>query len=429
MEEAKYCEDIIPKIKASLQILGYTNEHNRLGHFETKVPADVFFGLGRDASDVKFFGLQFKSPKKKNRGVSWNLTHTSGQYESIMSMWPNLICYCLPWYTDPIDSPKGLELSAFLQPTRLPKNHVDIIRDIAPLPAGFIARLVSFLYTGKKDADDLTRAISMHGLQRVIDAIDGCNMFFPESARMRCNLPLIEDKDAYQKLIDQKVQEEKVIAKKSVRELKVLGISTQTIKEPKYPGILELLEGKTHISHWNQPPDKLLIRELVTVSKKDPDRTLSFTSKLRILGGYYLTESNSFTNMAGEIDRIQGETEFLNWDKILSMIEKGGIGTSLHEINVDAFKSVFQVLFPSDEDGLMLWYSHIKKIFYAIESRRLTTGERENVIGTVSDPLTAALSLEIRREIYNLAKLRGIPAPYLLADIVKKYLRGDTDGG
>ena len=61
MDEAKYCEDIVPKLKAALVGLGWTNEHDRLGHFESKVPIDVLFGLAKGASDVRVFGMQFKA--------------------------------------------------------------------------------------------------------------------------------------------------------------------------------------------------------------------------------------------------------------------------------------------------------------------------------------------------------------------------------
>lgn len=67
-----------------------------------------------------------------------------------------------------------------------------------------------------------------------------------------------------------------------------------------------------------------------------------------------------------------------------------------------------------------MWYNHLRRVFYAIETRRLARGG-EGVLSTVADPFAAGLSPEQRRRIAEEARRRRLPPSELLSEIVDEY--------
>lgn len=141
MQEARYCEDIIAQIKADLSRRGYVNEHDRLGHFEAKVPLDILLALAKRNTDAKFFGIQIKAPSNRRLGTSWNLTATPQQYQAIVKRWPSFIIYGLPWYDAPAQAPEALNSTCFVLPKNLPSKHVFVLDSDAPMPDDFVLDL------------------------------------------------------------------------------------------------------------------------------------------------------------------------------------------------------------------------------------------------------------------------------------------------
>lgn len=416
MQESKYCEDIVPKLKYSLENMGYTNEHDRLGHFESKVPVDVLFGLAKKYSTVKIFGIQFKAPQKIKSGVSWNLAHTPGQYELIMTAWCDFLIYCLPWYLDLADSQNCVDLSAFLLPSVLPKKHVEYVTEIKPLSKELTARFLSFIVTGSTSSEDLVNAFMDNELEEVLDAIIHYPKYYltySESMHGEWNKEKhLEDiSDAEKRLQDLGVNLHSLVNAKNIFKY----CSMNFIRERP----IKKLE-PTYITQWKSkmyrdPSSFSSYLGSVRLHKEDDTKRLTYKSSMRVK---FTCNSSKTTD---EIDRIETKTEFLSWDDIIDLISEGEIGVSLTDIDVDEFKSKYKRLFNLDENDLIVWYDHIEKIYYAIETKRLLIRDGE-VLTNLVDPLCVRLDPEIRRKIYKIAKERGVTASELLVDIVRKYI-------
>ena len=58
MQEAKHAEDITMAVRQDLTGLGFVNEPDRMGHFESVVPLDTVFAIARPQNHVKISALQ-----------------------------------------------------------------------------------------------------------------------------------------------------------------------------------------------------------------------------------------------------------------------------------------------------------------------------------------------------------------------------------
>jgi hypothetical protein len=497
MQEAKYCEDIVPQIKASLESLGYTNEHDRLGHFEAVVPADTFFGLARNQEDMRFFALQFKAPKRTPAGPTWNLTHTPGQFETVRSAWSSLIFYSLPWYMDPLLSPAALDHTLFLDSSQLPPEAVEIVLGLRPFPREYFGSLCAATYSQSEADPGLSAAIADKGIEPIVTAIHeySCarslannwntarsNIFANtlRAATMRkvSALALVLKFDSHhtanllvhggeeelnpqlqksrfefnaeewgelQRIVNNHEENEsngrlywrwkrwdsdletidegdpsnKLSA--ALAALRVLGIPSAVVDASSLPGVLPILTKYQSIGDWHKAGHKLCVRLHVSVRRPRSTDVLEYRTRITVSELEYsihnlLENDHALRQMLSS----DGETAGLSWPAMLSRIQEGKLGVALSTMELGEFKRAFGRAFPRNHEGLLVWYSHVRRVFYAIETRRLARGG-EGVLSTVTDPFAAGLSPEQRRQIAEEARRRHLPPSELLSEIVDEY--------
>jgi hypothetical protein len=412
MQEAKYCDDIIPKIKASLEALGFTNEHDRLGHFESAVPADTFFGLASQHQNVRLFGLQFKAP---NKHLEWDLTHTRDQFDKIRLFWSDVIYYALPWYTDLQDSDIGLDLCAFLNPRHIPEEPSRIVRSESPIPDEYIARLLcsycdDFISNRifnrdnvvghKKDLSEIYSVILSHGPDEIIRL---CIEAFNED-----NYEIVKSigfRPEYARIIAVHFRES---ARGYIRDWNGNGVKC---------------DNGRHFA------DKMIARVLLKVAFKGKNKPLKFNGKVHVedlrmvYGGPYLNW-DGFPGMIplSNMCEFRGTTDYLTWEKVVSKIKEGEFGVEIGDLDLVRFKDQFGDRFSGEESAIVVWYSHVERIFYALETKRIVKNVHENALGFMRDPLIAGLTPEMRTKLAKAASKRGITPSTLLNRIINDFL-------
>jgi hypothetical protein len=407
MDEAKYCEDIVPLIKLSLESAGYTNEHDRLGHFESRIPIDTFFGLATQHKSVRFFGFQFKAP---NRHLRWDLTHTDEQFDKIRLDWPTAIYYALPWYTDLVDSSLGLQLCAFVDPMVLPERPSKIVRSEYPIPDEYIARLLcccSIFDKFVKEKFDDTFLLQIYskvleiGPKQFIERIildETRNIFAQE----------IEIPENYLRLIT----------------IPLRDVPWQYISD--WNG-----KGEKYVKGRRFPQDRMTARVLLNVRFNGKGNPLTLSGKVQVekleicagpwLGWTGFPGMTPFSNMLDFKDSVL----YLEWQDVLSRIESGSFGFEITSLDKNEFKEQFSKVFNGDENAVLVWYSHIEKVFYAVETKRIARWNSYGELGFMNDSLIAGLSPESRTRISKAAIKLGIHPSSLLEKIVRLFLSGN----
>ena len=121
---------------------------------------------------------------------------------------------------------------------------------------------------------------------------------------------------------------------------------------------------------------------------------------------------------------ISGTTACTNWEHFVSRIMAGEIGAEIGELHQATFKQAFGSLFGGDEIGLLLWYSHIERVFYALETRRVIARGSETAAGFMGDRLIAGLPPDVRTAIAKAATRLGV-RPSELLEILREW-RGSS---
>lgn len=439
MVEAKYIEDILPRIKATLEARGFINEHDRLGHFESKVPLDVFLGLAQHNKNVRVFGIQFKAPKRRANSVSWDLTHTKGQYEKIVRLPDQFIFYCLPWYTDPSFSGDCLSNVAFVFPSALPQRHLNMIENNYPLSAKIIKRICSLILLKKEVNDKVGDLIWNDGIKNsfgkareVLNAVHS----FTYPIHSCHNIEEFEELISNTKNQGNKSYEVDRIreALPELKRLLALGFPFEYFQSffsdimsfiffrDFELGIKEIKRFADFSSFFEKQEHYPLDIQLgsITLSKyylNDTARKLKFTSRLRCNRG-----DGIFSWKANvEIDCDKGESQFSSWEELLSKIENGEIGIEVDSLLDEKSNSDLVEVLALDKESILVWYDRVKRVFYAIEAKRLAFRKYEDVLSTLTDPLLSGISPEIRKRIYHLSKEKGLSPATVLAEILHGF--------
>jgi hypothetical protein len=401
MQEAKYVEDVIRQIKDDLGSRGLINEHDRLGHFEAKVPLDTLLALAKPNSKVKIFGLQFKRPQGSRGKTYWTLTHPIHQFQQLSESWGNLIFYALPFYFSPTDSLHALEKTYFVKATGMASKHLSFISGKSNLPLKFLENLRgSVIFHPDTFSKNLHSVIAKHGLDAVLNAI---NDYF----KAKENNDLLDE--AQHDLIDMGFSPDFFNYTKRISDV------------VEYLGAYDMTLNKLKITDWSKYPNNLeLTLSVRLIAQPAVAGTLVCQSNLIFRKLKFVFKTVEPTPGASWLKYVDHESlpwPRSDWKTFIDGIENCQTGVVLDDNVKDSLNKHFSILFPRDVEGLLIWCDFVEKIYYAIETWRILTGDQES-LSNVTDPLSADIPPELLSWVEKEARRRGVR----MTDIVKEAL-------